>query len=216
MKSFFEKPLHILSIASLFCIVLVLGRCALFGGLHYLFLGWNLFLAWLPVFFILCLRASEKRGDHWLLRLLLFGGWMAFLPNSPYILTDLFHLRAKLEPLWLNWLILLSFGWTGLLLGLWSLRQARGWVHAKFGANAARFFVPLMIVACAYGVYLGRFERWNSWDLLTDPLGIAGDMLASLGSPRAIGMTVLFSLFLAFAWWSFGPLFQKEQDEHET
>lgn len=217
MKKLASQPLRVLLIATIFCLLLVIARTVVYGQLYYLFLAWNLFLAWMPVFFVLGLKAATRSGEHFLFRLALLGGWMVFMPNAPYILTDLFHLKFHAPvPLWYDLLLLISFGWTGLLLGLWSLKQASIWVDGHFRSPYARWFLPLMIVASAYGVYLGRFERWNSWDLLQHPFAIGKDVLESFTRPRAIGMTLLFSVFLSFAWWSFAPLFKTAHDEHKS
>ncbi|TND08517.1 MAG: hypothetical protein FD123_2313 [Bacteroidetes bacterium] len=215
-RSFFsvksdQHTLAILGISSAFCIAVIIARCFVYDSHRYLFLGWNLFLAWVPVWFTFALHTKSIGRYAEATKLACLGLWFLFLPNAPYVLTDLFHLAAiPGVPIWLDWLILLSCGWTGLLLGFWSMIRVRKWILPKLSPGLGMLFVPVTLLACAYGVYLGRFERWNSWDIVSHPFAIGLDILQSLVRPRALGMTALFSLFLAFAWWCFSPLFQND------
>ena len=81
------------------------------------FLVWNLILAWIPVFFAVWFATVGRR--IWLVPLGL--GWLAFLPNAPYLVTDLIHLGEGVE----LWRHVLQYGfaaWTGILLGVVSMR----------------------------------------------------------------------------------------------
>lgn len=209
-----RKIILVLALSTAACAGLIVSRCLVYQSCHYLFLVWNLFLAWIPVWLSMGVREAAGGRLQRIGNVLLFPAWLVFLPNGPYVLTDLFHLRPLSGiPLWLDWLILLSCGWTGLLLAFWSLIRMENWLRPLVPPAAGFFFVPLVLVACAYGVYLGRFERWNSWDIIAHPFALAADVLRSLFRPRALGMTLLFSVFLGFAWWCFSPLLQK--DSHD-
>jgi uncharacterized membrane protein len=202
----------------LFCFLLVSLRVAFSRELSYLFLLWNLFLAWIPLGLVNHLQnVSDKRRIKRIVVMLL---WLAFLPNSPYILTDLFHLR-KLEssPFWYDWLLLISFGWTGLLLGFLALRRMEIEVKkllqhkGRFGLMLQSIFVPGMLLLSAYGVYLGRYQRTNSWEIITNPFGVITDIVSSLQTPRAWGISLLFGSFLLLVWHGIQILGQTSQIE---
>lgn len=143
--------------------------------------------------------------------LLLGFVWLMFLPNAPYILTDLFHLKPNQgAPFWFDWLVLLSAGWTGLLLGLLSLRGMEQEVSRRIAQSKSRslgvinrIFVPVTLLLTAFGVYLGRFERTNSWEVMTNPFGVFSDVCAALTTPRALGISLLFGTLLILIWNSF-------------
>lgn len=165
------------------------------GTFH--FLNWNLFLAWLPLLFALGAWLLQGRTERPRLRVLpLLALWLLFLPNAPYILTDLIHLDHRPPvPLWFDLLLLLSYAWNGLILGLLSLRLVQELMQRWFGAAIGWAGAVAAIGLAAFGIYLGRFERWNSWDVLTNPMGILGALLNGLTNPgehiKAIAITVL-------------------------
>ncbi len=167
--------------ASALCIVLYMAvsipvtqRYPLY--IHHL-LVWNVFLAALPLVFAVLF--SKCRST--LLRVTLGVLWLLFFPNAPYLVTDLIHITQlpllaqgwTLTRDWYLWLVLMQLGvglFLGTMLGACSLqimhRQIRGWVGG-FWAWAA---VVGVCLAGGYGIYLGRFARVNSWDLLNLPL----------------------------------------------
>jgi uncharacterized membrane protein len=104
--------------------------------------------------------------------------WLAFIPNSFYILTDLFHLEARHPlPLWYDLALLLSFAWNGLLLGVLSVRQVEKILQVRMQRHPEWLFVLPVMFLNAMGVYIGRYMRYNTWDILTNPFQLAGDML---------------------------------------
>ena len=116
------------------------------------FLIWNLFLAWIPVCFAAGFAAV--RGRAWLLPLGL--GWLTFLPNSPYLVTDLVHLGEGVE----LWRHVLQYGfaaWTGIILGVVSLRLVHDRIERDFGRLYGWAAVIVSIGLCAIGVVIGRF-----------------------------------------------------------
>lgn len=152
----------------------------------FLFLVWNLLLAWLPLCFALLLRLSAR--TRW--PVLAGGGllslWLLFFPNAPYIVTDLLHISHRPPvPLWYDVLMIFSFAWTGLILGFWSLIEVHKYVERRMGPSVAWPFVSLALVLGGIGVYLGRFQRWNSWDLFTNPFHLFGDIARVLWHPLA-------------------------------
>ncbi|MCC6459079.1 MAG: DUF1361 domain-containing protein [Saprospiraceae bacterium] len=142
-------------------------------GLAFGFLGWNLFLAWVP--YLAALR-FERSGSR--LRWAWFLLWLLFLPNAPYIVTDFIHLHHRPPvPVWYDMVMLFSFASTGLMLGLLSLYEIR----LALGRQWSRLFTESIMCAAiglaGFGVWLGRFQRWNSWDVFSNPAGLLRDLL---------------------------------------
>ncbi|MEL7534877.1 MAG: DUF1361 domain-containing protein [Bacteroidota bacterium] len=184
---------------------LLLYRVWMSGSATFLFLGWNLFLAWIP-FLISNWLVSKPERKSWMIVLAL-GAWLPFFPNAPYILTDLFHLRARPGvPLWLDLILLISFAWTGLLLGLNSLRQIQVWLFDRWGAGWSWISVSVVLLLSSFGVYLGRYLRWNSWDILQRPGELIADIFDIILHPfvhdKATGFTLAFCFFLLMAYGS--------------
>jgi uncharacterized membrane protein len=168
----------------------------------FLFLAWNLILAWLPFLFATAAFAVRRNG----LAAAGFGLlWLLFLPNGPYILTDLIHLRwIEGAPFWYDLSMILCFSLAGLLLGLTSLNLMQTLVRERFGRLPGWLFVIISMGLAGYGVYLGRFLRWNSWDALINPLGLAGDILTMLRYPiqhiESYFITAAFAALLLLAY----------------
>jgi uncharacterized membrane protein len=184
-----------LLLASLLGTGLVAARWIYTGRPAYLFLLWNLFLAWLPLLMALATEALRRLPPLALGPALL---WLLFLPNAPYLLTDLMHLgRWGNAPLWVDLLLLLIFGLTGLLLGFVSLELMHGLVEDVLGRLAGWLFVVVALSLSSVGVYIGRFLRWNSWDALLQPAAVGGDLLILLQQPWLHRQAYVFSLGLA-------------------
>lgn len=181
--------------ASVLATALVAVRWIFSGRPAYMFLLWNLFLAWLPP--ALALLATSLRRPR--LLVFIFGaGWLLFLPNAPYLLTDLLHLgRWGGAPSWYDLLMLLVFALTGLLLGFVSLEMMHGLVHRRMGRAAGWLFAFAALALSSLGVTIGRFLRWNSWDAILQPDAIIVDLLALLQQPWAHRQAYAFSLGLA-------------------
>ena len=161
---------------------------------RYVFLVWNLFLAWLPfVFSWLAYRFHRKK-----LWLTLFGClWLLFLPNSPYLVTDLIHIRPLGNvPLWYDAIMIFSFALTGLFLGFLSLYLMQALVVRRFGESLSWLFVLSALALSSFGVYIGRFLRWNSWDLFIQPITLLRDITHSLLNPGLLPKMVVVSLLL--------------------
>ena len=193
-----------LTLAAAFPLGLIIARSAYVGELSGTFLMWNLFLAWLPLLFAAITIWAERRGL--LLALLPAVAWLAFLPNAPYLVTDLMHLAANSRvPLLFDTVMLFSFALYGLALGLVSLRWMQTLVTRRWGRWLGWGFVLGALGAAGFGIYLGRYVRWNSWDLVTQPQLLLNDVLARLTSPilywHSWAMTGLLAALLVFTYW---------------
>jgi uncharacterized membrane protein len=187
-----------------FCCLLLLARVVHTGSWRYVFLVWNLFLASIPYFIASRLHARQDGVSAPALALWLTA-WLLFFPNAPYIITDLFHLVPREVPLWFDLLLLVSFAWNGLMLGFFSLIDAQEIVSRRFGEAKGWLFSAASIVLCSFGIYLGRYLRWNSWDVLSNPLLLLRDIAEPLLHPSAhlqtYGLTFSFSGFLFFSYY---------------
>ncbi len=179
----------------------------------HIWLAWNLVLAWVPYLVALWAAtiALRRPGQPW--RLLPAGAlWLGFLPNAPYLVTDFMHVGLHRGETWLFWydlVLLATFAWTGCVLGVTSLRVMQGLVAAYAGWLVSWLFVLGASGLCGVGIYLGRFHRWNSWDLLLNPRGVLADVLAGLSPPtahlRPWGMVALFAAFVLVTYLTLGP-----------
>src|SRR6185503_20161926 len=145
-----------------FTIFLLVVRITLTGQLTYAFIAWNLFLAWIP--FAISQRITGVT-NRWKI-LLLFSAWLLFLPNAPYIITDFLHLKERPPiPYWFDVLLLFSAALNGLLLGLVSLFTIEGFLAKRYGNRISALLILCSFFLCAFGIYIGRYLRWNSWDI---------------------------------------------------
>ena len=183
--------------ALVWCGILITFRTLWTRNIDYTFLFWNLALAAAPLFFSILVLLQRRFSLQ-----LLFGClWLLFLPNAPYVFTDLLHLR-ELEsgPLWLDVLMLSSCAATALSLGYASMHQ----IHALFIAAHRPVLGWTIAVSgmflCGFGIYLGRFLRWRSIDIFQNPASIFFDILERLTNPlvhyRAWGVTLGFGCML--------------------
>lgn len=191
---------RVLTLSMAFSTLLVAARIVYTGDRLFLFLVWNLFLAWLPYAFTSAaqLKPKWRSGKRFVF---LFAVWLLFIPNSFYIITDLFHLGPYYTvPEWFDLVMILSFAWNGLLLGILSVRQMEKMMQAYLpGKHELLFIFPIMWLN-ALGIYIGRFLRFNSWDIITNPFALAADIIDMLAHPiqyrTAWGMIACFSVFM--------------------
>jgi uncharacterized membrane protein len=164
-------------------------------------MGWNLFLALIPLMVARFLFGQRERA-RWAL---ITGGavFVAFLPNAPYVLTDVLHLPRELAAThgdhWLaaalvaQYLCLFAVGFAAYVLSLVRLER---WLADHGVSRRTVLITDLSLHAlCAVGIVLGRVFRFNSWDLVTNPGGLLD--LARVPQPRTIA--VLFVLFAILA-----------------
>jgi uncharacterized membrane protein len=160
----------------------------------YDFLIWNLFLAWVPLMFALW---RCKTTNLWGRRALALG-WLAFYPNAPYIVTDLKHIRWAVNAAWwYDMALVFLFALLGMRVGLRSLELLQAEVAERKGKTAGWVFASVVCFLAGVGVYIGRFQRWNSWDIVRDPVGLVIDTLRLFMNlevlPRLLGVSVLYA-----------------------
>lgn len=127
--------------------------------------------------------------------------WLLFFPNAPYILTDLVHLKTTADmPLWFDLTLILSYALTGLVFGFYSLADIEYIIQKRYGKSVSFYSTVGILFLAAFGVYLGRYLRWNSWDIVSQPLGLMSEIFEQLANPftypRTYGMTILLGTLL--------------------
>jgi uncharacterized membrane protein len=200
-------------LATMFAFVLASGLCvslvavrALHAGFDgYGFLVWNLFLAWIPFLLALAFYDGYRRGRSRVVLAAVALLWLLFLPNAPYMVTDLVHLgTVPGAPLWFDGAMIAAFAATGLLLGLCSLFLVHTVALRVLGPVPGWLALAPVLALCSAGVLVGRFERLNSWDALVDPARLAGLLGTHLadpfGSRRALALLVGYTCFLGIAY----------------
>lgn len=193
----------LLSLAALtvFCSALICVRVVYTGWVTFSFLLWNLCLAWVPFCLsLLVVEGYRRHLNRWLL-LVMAGAWLVFYPNAPYILTDFIHLRERSDiPLWFDLVLIGSCAWNGLLLGFLSLHHLHRLIQSKKGAAVGWLLVIVIQMLSGFGMYVGRFMRWNSWDIIVNLPSLSVDIATRIIEPQTIGVSVLFGLFLLLSY----------------
>lgn len=192
----------VLVTACLGCLGMLVLRSRVSGSFQMRYLVWNLFLAAVPFPFAWLADVMGRRGvkGPWILLPILV--WLAFFPNAPYLVTDLIHLApAATVPLWFDGLVFFAFAATGLLLAFTSLYLVQSVIARRRGTTAGWAVAAIAIGLGGYGIYLGRIERWNSWDVITNPRSLAYSVKNQVSDPlsnqQSIAVTVGFALFMA-------------------
>jgi uncharacterized membrane protein len=186
-------PLLSLGATAALSIVMVLVRYLYTGQFAFLpMIFWNGFLAWIPLFCALLI--GRARGRFALLGLT--ATWLLFLPNAPYVLTDLIHFRVGAVPYWYDLIMLIAFVWSGTVAGLLSLYLMQLRIRESWGARAGWLFAIVALWLSSFGIYLGRFLRFNSWDVVTNPDDIVSSIWQRMRHPFAHPRTYVFTLLL--------------------
>jgi uncharacterized membrane protein len=187
-----------LLLVSFVAVLFDLARFFIHGSANPFYLIWNLFLAWIPYFISVYFIKKDLPTNRFVPFFIL---WLLFFPNAPYLATDVLHIAFSPPVfLWFDSLLFFFFGWIGLLLGMLSLFQIHQYLKIRFRRPISDFFIFIICLVASFGVYLGRFERWNSWDIFISPLKLARhslDFSANLTrAGTSLAFTLLFTVFI--------------------
>ncbi|MFC0391520.1 DUF1361 domain-containing protein [Paenibacillus mendelii] len=188
--------LILLFISTLCCLALGAYLREYTGRSIYLYLNWDMFLAWVPVGFALILDwlvigLNMKRGARLLSVIPILLLWLFFYPNSAYLVTDILHpfIHYKPEPgipflfemeFWHHLLLFFTAAVIGLLLSFYTLYSVQELVKGLYGRTISWIFAVTVLLLASYGIYIGRFIRWNSWDVFTRPKVLLTDLFTML------------------------------------
>ncbi len=189
---------------------------------NYQFILFNLALAWIPLIAAsIAYLSMGNRVTFYLVMPISTLAWLIFFPNAPYLLTDFQHLSGTSPDsiVWFDVIVLIWVAWTGLLLGMSSLYLMQEIITRAFNRTIGWFFAIGATILSSIGVYLGRFLRWNSWDILQDPIPIAKDMAGIVRHPfsnlSTYVFTFLFTLLILFIYVAihiFGNMIREQKD----
>jgi uncharacterized membrane protein len=172
-------------------------------GLAAAYLPWNLLLAWLPLIFALRLMSVLKRKlwSSWeALAVSLL--WVAFLPNSFYLISDLIHLQELPQAdILYDAVMFASFVFTGAILGFSSLYLVHWRLRRRLYGWQSTAWVGAILLLCSAAIYMGRDLRWNTWDIVFNPAGLLfeiSDRLQHIASyPHMLLVIAAFFALLA-------------------
>ena len=197
-----------MAMLSLFCFGTSLFRRFYSGNWSFFFLNWNLFLAFVPWALTSISFIKPKIQSSVISIAVLLVFWLLFFPNAPYIITDLFHLRViKNMPIWYDTLMILSYAWTGMLFGFLSLLDIEEILGRKLPKPLVACISGFLLFVGSFGIYIGRYLRWNTWDLFTRTSEVLTDISDRFTNPfqhrTTWGVTIFMGIFLNIAYWSF-------------
>jgi uncharacterized membrane protein len=168
------------------------------GSTVYATLNFNLFLAWIPAVFALIAYNVYRKGSCVGAAIALFCAviWLLFFPNAPYLITDLVHLRPRVEemPYWFDQILYMAFAFSGCYLGMVSLILMQSLVRRSLGTVVSWLFALSSLVVGGFGIYIGRFLRFNSWDVLLNPKPLLQEILDWFRHPRSNSDAYIFAL----------------------
>jgi uncharacterized membrane protein len=179
--------------------VLIAGPIVLGARPTHRFLLWNLALAWIPFVAALSLEAIDagwKTTKRPFLLLAAAATWLFFLPNAPYLVSDLTHFDGDSSTPWLDLTRLVSFAWAGCLLAVLSLRIVHRVAERRIGVVGAWSAVVLAAIGSGFGVVLGRFSRLNSWQVVTAPRSVLDEVVLLRHDGRSVAVALFFGLLL--------------------
>lgn len=190
----FQK-ITILFLCGSFSLVLLMIRIKITEEFFFLFLVWNLFLATIPFIISLTVASNKRLQTNKLFFFVFFIVWLLFLPNSFYVITDLVHLRySPLNLLWFDSIMLFSFIITSLTAGYYSVFEFRKVFLRYFSTKKTSVLIVVIFFMCGFGIYLGRFLRWNSWDIINNPKTLFTDIVIRVLNPIQYLETWLITL----------------------
>ncbi len=187
-----------------FIFLMILVRWFYFGGRHGLFLAWNIFLAWIPYAVSTLFARPRKKWNQRLLFLL----WLLFWPNALYIVTDLVHVNESLlVPAWYDAIMIFAAAVAGLMMAFVSLFRIEKFVLGKANRIKSVVLMESIFFVGSFGVYLGRFYRFNSWDILHDPFDLALSLCSHIFFPfdhlHTWGVTIILTVIFSLLYYSF-------------
>jgi uncharacterized membrane protein len=192
-----KREFLVLSVLSLFCLSLLLIRAKASNSIFFFFLIWNLFLGFLPYCISQMMLYSLKIRENRWYRIIGLLIWLLFLPNSFYLLTDFFHLnKFNTVPIWFDLMVVSSFSLTGFLFGIYSLFTIEKILFNHYSVSVSKIILLISLYLTAFGIYLGRYLRFNSWDVLSNPIDLLNSCINCLFIRDVQHFTLGFGTFL--------------------
>lgn len=195
-----KKANQLLLFYGIYCLSLLLVRAKLTHSVYLFFLIWNLFLAFVPYGISSYLLTLDLKKNSKFKILFISAVWLAFIPNAFYIITDLIHLtNSEGNLFWLDLIIVSSYALIGFAFGLLSLLHFEKIISQYITIKTVDFIIPVISILCGFGIYIGRIMRYNSWDILSNPIDLAFDLFQMAISIKAILFSLHFGVFIYFS-----------------
>ena len=198
----FSAACRLLALLCSIILAMWLARYVYTGSIRFFFIGWNIFLGLIPFAAAAYLIKKQKELGRFSKTFLLFT-WLLFLPNSFYIITDLIHLKSNEQfMLWYDAGFLFFAALTGIVAGVISILMIERFSSRYLGKAKAMAISFVTLGLSGFGVYLGRFDRFNSWNIINDPFELFYTILHYVKDPvvnyRVWGISlVLGGMFMA-------------------
>ena len=182
-------------------LILNILRILLFGSLSFIYILWNIFLALLP-FIISSILLKQEQENRLSKPVFIIGFifWLLLLPNAPYLVTDIIHIgEIRKVPVLYDAFLLFNSAWIGMLLGMYSLFHIEKILKFRYSKLITDFSIFAIIILSSFGIYIGRFLRFNSWDIFINHFYILRSVwysfLESANQLEAYLYTFLFFVF---------------------
>jgi uncharacterized membrane protein len=146
--------------------------------------------------------------------------WVLFLPNAPYLITDIIHLcdYSKFRQT-ADTLILFGAGLIGLMFYILSLKEMIGWMTLNYRYGKQETLLLIFSALSGFGLYLGRYLRLNSWEIFSKPYTtlylIKNSLLNLHGGMEATIISLAFAIFLYFAFKFFQPFINANHEHYK-
>ncbi len=193
---------------TVFAVVMNILRIVIWDKDSFIYILWNIFLAFIPfiVSSLVLFYYNRKRINNFLFVLGMFV-WLIFLPNAPYIITDFIHLgEIRSIPILFDILLIFSSATVGLILGAHSLFHVEQIFDMKFSKRKTSVIIMVIILLVSFGLYLGRFLRFNSWDIFINHTSLIKNVWNifsySSSSIEALLYTFMFFFFIVISYYS--------------
>lgn len=209
------STLFVLSVLGFF---MIMYRVIRLDSIKYAFLIWNLFLAWIPLSISMILSYLDNGGGEnnksLVFKFIMGFVWLFFFPNAPYMITDVIHLRGlnfityneyvfrfnQELMVWYDFVVVLFIIIVGCLVGFISLYLIQKIVEKQYKKTGGWILVCIVSYLSGFAIYLGRFPRLNSWEIVSNPKNVLSNIIASLGM-QTLMFSMLFGSFLLLIYW---------------
>lgn len=201
-------PKSIWGILSL-AIILNIVRIFLFETNSFVYMFWNIFLAFIPLLISsILLFYSNKNNIFKPLFLFGFILWFIFLPNAPYVITDFIHLgKIRAVPVMYDIFVLFSSALVSLMAGIFSMFHIEKILLIKFSKKNTNIILVIITLFASFGMYLGRFLRFNSWDFFVSHNFLISNIwdifIHPIDNINAYIYTILFFVFIYTSYFTF-------------
>jgi uncharacterized membrane protein len=187
----------------------VVFRTIVWNTFSFSYLLWNVLLAFIPLVLSSIALSQPKRGiANKIIFIVCLILWLLFIPNAPYLVTDIIHLgETRAVPVLFDAFLLFSTALLGVITFCLSLEQIEKIILEKFSKIKTSVITTFIILLISFGMYLGRFARFNSWDFFIDHQSLIGhirEVFTQTGE-HVFAYTLLFFFFLCFFYlfWKF-------------